>query len=73
MFRKDFYIEVPELTKMSDAEVDDYRTEMEGIKVSGLLLDIIITLMFNEYFSAKERMSQNLSRIGLSAVLAQRF
>ena len=58
---------------MSDAEVDDYRTEMEGIKVSGLLLDIIITLMFNEYFSAKERMSQNLSRIGLSAVLAQRF
>ena len=33
LFRKDFYIEVPELTKMSDAEVDDYRTEMEGIKV----------------------------------------
>ena len=34
LFRKDFYIEVPELTKMTDAEVDDYRTEMEGIKVS---------------------------------------
>ena len=33
MFRKDFYIEVPELAKMSDAEVEEYRTEMEGIKV----------------------------------------
>jgi len=34
-FRKDFYIEVPELAKMSDAEVEEYRTEMEGIKVKG--------------------------------------
>ena len=34
LFRKDFYIEVPELNKMTDAEVDDLRTEMEGIKVS---------------------------------------
>ena len=33
LFRKDFYIEVPELAKMSDAEVEEYRTEMEGIKV----------------------------------------
>ena len=33
MFRKDFYIEVPELAKMSDAEVEEYRQEMEGIKV----------------------------------------
>jgi len=35
LFRKDFYIEVPELNKMTDAEVDDLRTEMEGIKVKG--------------------------------------
>lgn len=34
-FRKDFYIEVPELAKMSDAEVEEYRQEMEGIKVKG--------------------------------------
>jgi len=34
-FRKDFYFEVPELAKMSDAEVEEYRCEMEGIKVKG--------------------------------------
>eukprot|EP00092_Neocalanus_flemingeri_P036773 GFUD01040034.1.p1 GENE.GFUD01040034.1~~GFUD01040034.1.p1 ORF type:complete len:983 (+),score=375.88 GFUD01040034.1:216-3164(+) len=34
-FRKDFYFEVPELAKMSDAEVEEYRTEMEGIKMKG--------------------------------------
>ena len=34
LFRKDFYIEVPELAKMSDAEVEEYRQEMEGIKVN---------------------------------------
>jgi ATP-dependent RNA helicase DDX46/PRP5 len=34
-FRKYFYFEVPELTKMSDDEVDECRTEMEGIKVKG--------------------------------------
>jgi len=34
-FRKDFYFEVPELAKMSDAEVEEYRSEMEGIKVKG--------------------------------------
>ena len=33
MFRKDFYIEVPDLAKMTDAEVEEYRIEMEGIKV----------------------------------------
>ena len=33
MFRKDFYIEVPDLAKMTDAEVEEYRQEMEGIKV----------------------------------------
>ena len=37
LFRKDFYIEVPELAKMSDAEVEEYRTEMEGIKVCNSL------------------------------------
>jgi hypothetical protein len=30
--RKDFYIEVPELAKMTDAEVEDYRAEMDHIK-----------------------------------------
>jgi len=34
-FRKDFYFEVPELAKMTDAEVEEYRTDMEGIKVKG--------------------------------------
>ena len=33
MFRKDFYIEVPDLARMTDAEVEEYRQEMEGIKV----------------------------------------
>ena len=41
LFRKDFYIEVPELSKMSDAEVEEYRTEMEGIKVGVLLKHIL--------------------------------
>merc|ERR1719347_2092395 len=34
-FRKDFYLEVPEIAKMTDAEVEEYRTEMEGIKTKG--------------------------------------
>jgi len=34
-FRKAFYLEVPEIAKMTDAQVEDYRTEMEGIKVKG--------------------------------------
>lgn len=34
-FRKNFYFEVPEIAKMTDLEVEDYRTEMEGIKVKG--------------------------------------
>ena len=46
LFRKDFYIEVPELAKMTDAEVDDYRTEMEGIKVSGSFNEYVFTHMF---------------------------
>ncbi|CAG2161434.1 unnamed protein product [Oppiella nova] len=34
-FRKNFYIEVPELTKMSAEEVEAFRAEMEGIKAKG--------------------------------------
>lgn len=34
-FRKDFYVEVPELTKMAPEEVDAYKTELEGIIVKG--------------------------------------
>ena len=49
MFRKDFYIEVPELSKMSDAEVEEYRTEMEGIKV-GVLFKHICSIVTNFYF-----------------------
>ena len=34
-FRKNFYIEVPEITKMTTEEVEAYKTEMEGIKTKG--------------------------------------
>lgn len=34
-FRKDFYVEVPELTKMKSDEVDAYKIELEGIQVKG--------------------------------------
>lgn len=34
-FRKDFYVEVPELAKMTKTEVDAYRNELEKIKVKG--------------------------------------
>ncbi|XP_060522677.1 probable ATP-dependent RNA helicase DDX46 [Cylas formicarius] len=34
-FRKNFYVEVPEIAKMTHAEVDAYREELEGIKVKG--------------------------------------
>ncbi|RWS14530.1 ATP-dependent RNA helicase DDX46-like protein [Dinothrombium tinctorium] len=34
-FRKEFYIEVPELAKMTPEEVENYREELEGIKVKG--------------------------------------
>lgn len=33
--QKDFYIEVPELAKMTPEEVAEYRTSLEGIKVKG--------------------------------------
>lgn len=34
-FRKNFYIEVPEITRMTAEEVEAYKTEMEGIKTKG--------------------------------------
>lgn len=34
-FCKNFYIEVPELAKMTQQEVEAYREELEGIKVKG--------------------------------------
>lgn len=34
-FRKNFYVEVPELAKMTAAEVDAYKLELEGIQVKG--------------------------------------
>lgn len=34
-FRKNFYVEVPELAKMIATEVEEYRKELEGIKVKG--------------------------------------
>jgi len=34
-FRKNFYNEVPEITKMTDAQVEDYKAEMEGIRCKG--------------------------------------
>lgn len=34
-FRKNFYVEVPELAKMSSTDVDAYKLELEGIQVKG--------------------------------------
>lgn len=34
-FRKNFWVEVPELKAMTDAEVEAYRAELEGVKVRG--------------------------------------
>lgn len=34
-FRKDFYVEVPELSKMSPEEVEAYKKELEDIQVKG--------------------------------------
>ncbi|XP_065362719.1 probable ATP-dependent RNA helicase DDX46 [Calliphora vicina] len=34
-FRKNFYVEVPELARMTQQEVEKYRTELEGIQVKG--------------------------------------
>jgi hypothetical protein len=32
-FRKDFYIEVPEIAKMTEEEVAAYRKSLEGIRI----------------------------------------
>ncbi|XP_061607583.1 probable ATP-dependent RNA helicase DDX46 isoform X1 [Phyllopteryx taeniolatus] len=34
-YRKNFYVEVPDLARMSNEEVNTYRTELEGITVKG--------------------------------------
>ncbi|XP_036344219.1 probable ATP-dependent RNA helicase DDX46 [Rhagoletis pomonella] len=34
-FRKNFYVEVPELARMTQQEVDKYRADLEGIQVKG--------------------------------------
>jgi ATP-dependent RNA helicase DDX46/PRP5 len=34
-FRKDFYVEVPEIARMTKKEVDDYREELDDIKCRG--------------------------------------
>ena len=34
-FRKDFYVEIPEIARMTPEEVEEYRLELEGIKVKG--------------------------------------
>lgn len=34
-FRKNFYVEVPEIAKMTSDEVDAYKEELEGIRVKG--------------------------------------
>lgn len=34
-FRKNFYVEVPELARMTPQDVEKYRTELEGIQVKG--------------------------------------
>ena len=31
-FRRNFYIEVPELARMTEAETAEYRTQLDGIK-----------------------------------------
>ena len=31
-FRRNFYIEVPELARMTEAETAQYRTQLDGIK-----------------------------------------
>ncbi len=33
--RRNFYIEVPELARMGEEEVEEYRAELDGIKVRG--------------------------------------
>lgn len=46
-FRKNFYVEVPEIAKMTHEEVDAYKEELEGIRVKGKLK---MSLNFNLTF-----------------------
>ena len=32
-FRKDFYVESPEVTRMTEKEIEVYRTELDSIKI----------------------------------------
>eukprot|EP00057_Strongylocentrotus_purpuratus_P019495 XP_011673969.1 PREDICTED: probable ATP-dependent RNA helicase DDX46 [Strongylocentrotus purpuratus] len=34
-YRKDFYVEVPELARLTPEEVDKRRSDLEGVKVRG--------------------------------------
>lgn len=34
-FRKNFYVEVPEIARMTNEEVEAYKEELEGIRVKG--------------------------------------
>lgn len=34
-FRKDFYVEVPEISRMTKKEVEEYRQELDEIRVRG--------------------------------------
>ena len=36
-FRRNFYIEVPELARMTEAETAEYRTQLDGIKACDCL------------------------------------
>lgn len=36
-FRKNFYVEVPEIARMTQEEVDAYKEELEGIRVKGIV------------------------------------
>lgn len=40
-FRKVFYIEVPEVTRMGEAQVQELRKELDGIKVRLTWLSVI--------------------------------
>lgn len=37
-FRKNFYVEVPEIAKMTHEEVEAYKEELEGIRVKGNII-----------------------------------
>lgn len=44
-FRKNFYVEVPEIAKMTHEEVDAYKEELEGIRVKGLNLHLYYLML----------------------------